>query len=94
MGLCPKFFMAAHTGWKVPPPQLDCYIGVRVRHRIITNFTKFTLNPKVGNQLIAKTSLNVEPEWEEPVMLSNCGSDKQVQLKIVDKKLNCCSGQF
>ena len=90
--------MVAHSGWKAPPPQLDCYIGVRVRHRIITNFTKvrvFTLNPKVGNQLIAKTSLNVEPEWEEPVMLANCGSDnKQVQLKIVDKKLNCCSGQF
>ena len=53
----------------------------------------FTLNPKVGNQLIAKTSLNVEPEWEESVMLSNCDSDEQVRLKIV-KKLNCCSGQF
>ena len=51
------------------------------------------INPKVGNQPIAKTPLNVEPEWEEPVILSNCGSDEQVQLKIV-KKLKCCSGHF
>jgi len=52
-------------GWKVPPPQLECYIGV-----------------KVGNQPIAKTPLNVEPEWEEPVILSNCGSDEQVTFEL------------